>query len=136
MISLHDIPGGHLAIGHLPKLADKTEGDSVVFVAPFKCKLRSVEVVSNQNWVGVNSATNYNKLVCSTVISGVETAVGTISGSPSGTPVPANTPTSIYSPSTYPTLEADDLVVLSLGTVGAGTTAAPAMTAKVIYEGA
>jgi len=136
MISLHDIPGAHIEVGHLPKLADQTVGNAVAFVAPFKCKIRSVEVVAKDAWVGVDSATNYNNLVCSTVVSGVETAVGTICGSPAGTPVPANTPTSIYAPATYPSLEADDLVNIAVGTVGAGAAAAPALTVKVIFEGA
>lgn len=136
VISIHDIPGQHQVTGILAKLADKTVGSAVVAVMPFKCKVRRVTVMSAESWVGVNSTTNYNNLILSQVVGGVKTALGTISGSAAGTVVPANTEIPIYAPAVYPTLDEGDAIILEIGTVGAGTTAAPAMTARVIFEGA
>jgi len=136
MLSVHDIPGAHSQAGTLPKLADKTVGDNVVMVAPWKCKIRRVNVIATSAWAGVGSASNYNNLVLSTVINGTKVAVGTICGSVSGTPVLANTEAAVYAPASYPTLSEGDCLILGIGTVGAGSTAAPAFTTRAIFEGA
>ena len=135
MQTLHDIPGAHQVLGFLPKLADQTTG-FVAIPAPFKAKLRSVHVAAGENWVGVDDATDYNQLVVSTVVSASKAAVGTICGSAAGTPVPANTLTEAYGPTTYPTLDEGDMVIVEMGTVGAGTTAAPAFAVRALFEGA
>lgn len=42
MIEVHDIPHGHTEEVSFPDLAVNTTGDSIVFVAPFNCRVEKV----------------------------------------------------------------------------------------------
>lgn len=138
VMSRHDIPGEHVVEVVIPKLATATEGEWVVFRAPFACKVRTVRLNAGADWVGVNSATNYERFILyNRGTDGTGTTVlGSVVGSPSGTPASAFVDTSLYAPSAYLSMAIGGLLSVKLGTVGAGTTAPPAATIFTTFEGA
>jgi len=138
MNSIHDIPGDHKQLVTVPKLAAATVGEFTVFVAPFKCHVTDVSLFAGTAWAGANDATNYNRFVLYNCgVNGTATAValGTVSGSPTGTVAPIGSAKAIYTPTTPGTFSAGNTFVLLLGTVGTGTTEAPAMTVVTTFRG-
>jgi len=139
MLSLHDIPGTHKTQVVIPKLADKTEGEWVVFEAPFTCKVDSVKLRAGETWAGVNSGTNYEQFVLNN--RGVDgtvsaAALGTVVGSINGNVVVQGNDVALYEPATPSTFQTNTVFTVKLGTVGAGSTAPPGMTAIVSFKGA
>ena len=129
--SIHDVPGTQTVTTRVPAhAAGDATASHLVFVAPFTCRVRAVQVTASAGVTGANTNTfNLN------VIRRPGTTELGNRDFTSGTNLAAFTPTDVYRPATPPILEAGQVLDLQRELVGTGL-ATPELLATVEFEGA
>lgn len=132
---IHDIPGAHQATKTLRAHAAATATEkAVIFVAPFRCKVRSVRVVWDAAITGANTNTTHVNLLNGGADGSGTTELATIDYV-SGTNAVALADNTLYAPATYLELAAGARLVIQWEKISTGLDI-PAGTAVIAYEGA
>jgi hypothetical protein len=133
MISIHDIPGNHKYLVSFPAQAAGTAYGCVIFVAPYKCILQSVELVPEAAVTG-QATNNFSLALYNRGTDGSGAAqLGSTVTYQSGTNLAETTPTTFFSTETA----LADGTVLELVKAENGTgMLAPQMLVVVTVRGA
>ena len=129
--AIHDIPGALTANVAVPaRAAGDATASHVVFLAPFRCRVRSVAVVPAAAITGAN--TNYANF--NLILRPANTELANIDFT-SGVDRAAFVPFMLYQPTAPVELAAGTVLDLQRELVGSGI-ATPALLVVVTYEGA
>ena len=134
-ISIHDIPGNHVATFPVPAHAAATATEVVnIFRAPFACKIVSVELIPDAAITGADTnSTNVNLLNAGTAGTGT-TELGNIDFA-SGTDAAAGVAQDLYRPATALSVASGVILQVQIEKVSSGL-AIGRFTAVVTYQAA
>jgi hypothetical protein len=131
---MHDVPGPHVQQTVVPPHAAATATEKiVVFVAPFDCKVRTVNYRPGAAIIGANTNTTHVNLLNGGTGAGTTEIAN--KDYVSGTDETDGANVALYAPATYLSMDAGNVLTVQLEKVGTGL-ALPSLTFVTTFEAA